>query len=51
MTHALRVDLMTGPDDESALEAHLEDLCAGLSDDDLNELAALAEAMHADGGM
>lgn len=40
----------TGPSD-SQLESHLEDLLAGLSDDDINELAALAEAMHADGGM
>jgi len=51
MTHALRADPMASPDSESALEAHLEDLVSGLSDDDINELAALAEAMHADGGM
>lgn len=37
-------------DTDSAMEQHLEELLAGLSDDDIRELAALAEAMHADGG-
>lgn len=38
-------------DMDPAMEQHLEDLLGGLSDDELQELAALAEAMHADGGM
>lgn len=36
------------PDADSALEAQLQDLCAGLTDDQLAELGDLAEAMHAE---
>jgi hypothetical protein len=42
---------MGSGDTDSAMEQHLEELLADLSDDDIRELAALAEAMHADGGM
>lgn len=40
----------TGGMSESELEQQLADLCGSLSEDDLNELIALADAMHADGG-
>jgi hypothetical protein len=35
---------------EADMEQHLADLLSGLTADELDELAALAEAMHADGG-
>lgn len=38
-------------DVDPVMEQHLEDLLGGLSDDEIQELVALAEAMHADGGM
>lgn len=41
---------MAQPDPDAEMENHLCDLLAGLSDDEIKEVSALVEAMHADGG-
>jgi len=46
MTHAP----MSEPDDDAELQGHLEDLLGGLSDDEVGELADVAEASYAEGG-
>lgn len=47
MTAALGPDPSMGASD-AELERQLQELLAGLPDEDVHELAALAEAMHAE---
>lgn len=42
--------MMPTPDDDDMNEQDLQDLLADLPDEDIHELAALAEAMHEEAG-
>lgn len=48
MYDVLRAAVADITDDEA--ETDLAELCAAMSDDDIDELASLAEAMHAEDG-
>lgn len=50
MTHAAASSMPMEPMGDTEAEAHLMELLADMSDDEINELADIADAIHAEGG-